>query len=69
MSAAAEKYREMSVDELRKKESDLRKELFNLRYQHATHQLENTAKIRLVRRDIARVKTIINEKLRQDTGE
>ncbi len=69
MSAAAEKYREMSVDELRKRESDLRKELFNLRYQHATHQLENTAKIRLVRRDIARVKTIINEKLRQDTGE
>ena len=69
MSAAAEKYREKSVDELRKRESDLRKELFNLRYQHATHQLENTAKIRLVRRDIARVKTIINEKLRQDTGE
>ncbi len=69
MSAAVEKYREMSVDELRKRESDLRKELFNLRYQHATHQLENTAKIRLVRRDIARVKTIINEKLRQDTGE
>ncbi len=57
-----EKLRDLSVDELREKDVDLRKELFNLRFQHATHQLENTSRLRLVRRDIARVNTIIREK-------
>ncbi len=60
--SAADKYREMTVEELRKKDQDLRKELFNLRFQHATHQLENTARLKLVRREIARVNTIIREK-------
>ncbi len=54
--------REMTIDELRKKDQELRKELFNLRFQHATHQLENTARLKLVRREIARVNTIIKEK-------
>ncbi len=60
--SAADKLREMTIEELRKKDQDLRKELFNLRFQHATHQLENTARLRTVRREIARVNTIIREK-------
>ncbi|WP_407932050.1 50S ribosomal protein L29 [Dissulfurimicrobium hydrothermale] len=51
----------LTVEELIKKESDLRHELFNLRFQHGTHQLENIMRIRSVRRDIARIQTIINE--------
>ncbi len=57
-----ESFRDLSVDELRQKDIELRKELFNLRFQHATHQLENTSRLKLVRRDIARVNTIIREK-------
>jgi len=60
--SVADKLRDMTIEELRKKEQDLRKELFNLRFQHATHQLENTARLRTVRREIARVITIIREK-------
>ncbi len=60
----ASELRELSLDELLEKEKDLRQELFNLRFQHATHQLENTMRIRTVRRDIARLKTIYNEKRR-----
>ncbi len=60
----AETLRELSIDELQEKERDLRQELFNLRFQHATHQLENSMRIRQVRRSIARVLTIINEKKR-----
>ncbi|MGQ9813054.1 MAG: 50S ribosomal protein L29 [Dissulfurimicrobium sp.] len=58
---SAKELRELNQDELRKKESDLRHELFNLRFQHATHQLENVMRIRSVRRDIARIQTVINE--------
>ncbi len=58
----AENLRELSIEELRDKEGDLRQELFNLRFQHATHQLENAMRIRTVRRSIARVLTIIKEK-------
>ncbi len=57
----ASEIREMSLDELRAKEAELNKELFNLRMRHSTGQLENPLKIRLVRRDIARVKTILRE--------
>ncbi|HHT19892.1 MAG TPA: 50S ribosomal protein L29 [Tissierellia bacterium] len=53
--------RELSVGELNTKLNDLKAELFNLRFQHATGQLENNARIKLVRRDIARVKTLIHE--------
>jgi len=58
----ATELRGKSPDELRKQLEDLRKEAFNLRFQAATGQLENTARMRLVRRDAARVKTILNEK-------
>ena len=52
----------MSVEELNVKLNDLKKDLFNLRFQNATNQLENPKRITEVRRDIARVKTVITEK-------
>jgi len=49
-------------DELRDELRDLKKEAFNLRFQQASGQLENTARVRDVRRDIARVQTVLNER-------
>ncbi|MBI5598515.1 MAG: 50S ribosomal protein L29 [Deltaproteobacteria bacterium] len=57
--------RETGVEELRGKVGELAKELFNLRLQHSMGQLENPLKLRLIRRDIARIKTIISEKERK----
>lgn len=54
----------LTVDELGQKEKDLRKELFNLRFQMATGEIENPMRIRTVRKDIARVLTIKSEKLK-----
>jgi large subunit ribosomal protein L29 len=54
--------RQMTVDQLDDELAKLRKEQFNLRFQRATGQLENTARVRQVRRDIARVSTIAAEK-------
>ncbi|MEM8788574.1 MAG: 50S ribosomal protein L29 [Pseudomonadota bacterium] len=54
--------REKSPDELRKELETLKKEAFNLRFQGATGQLENTARMRAVRRDVARVQTVLNQK-------
>jgi large subunit ribosomal protein L29 len=54
--------RDLSPEELAKKETELNKELFNLRYQLHSAQLENTARIRQVRKDIARLKTVTGEK-------
>ncbi len=51
----------MSVDDLKAKLKDLKTELFNLRFQHATNQLENPMSIRAVKKDIARVLTAINK--------
>ena len=53
--------RELSTEELGRKLTDLKKDLFNLRMQHATNQLENPIRIADVRRDIARVKTLLRE--------
>jgi len=58
----AEDLRQESPDELSDELAALRKEQFNLRFQAASGQLENTARVREVRRDIARVKTIMNER-------
>ena len=52
--------RAKSADELKDQLVSLRKEAFNLRFQAASGQLENTARVRQVRRDIARVKTILD---------
>ena len=54
--------RAMTVDQLDDEALKLKKERFNLRFQRATGQLENTARVRQVRRDIARVKTIAAQK-------
>ena len=56
--------RAMTVDELSQKEQDLRRELFNLRFQLATGEIENPMRIHAVRKDIARVLTIKSEKLK-----
>jgi len=58
----ANEVRKMSTSELEEKLSDLKKDLFFLRMQHATNQLDNPVKISLVKKDIARVQTIIREK-------
>ena len=54
-----------TVDELKTSLEALRKEQFNLRFQKATGQLENTARVREVRRDIARVKTVLHARTAQ----
>ena len=58
----AKELREKTPDQLRDELANLKKEAFNLRFQQATNQLENTARMRDVRRNAARVKTILNEK-------
>lgn len=57
-----EKIREMNDTELDNELKKMKNELFNLRFQHVTGQLENPIKMRDVKRDIARVKTVIREK-------
>ena len=58
----AQELRNLSIAELHDKLSDFRQELFNLRFQHATAQLENTQRIPRVKRTIARILTILREK-------
>jgi len=60
----ASEIHELSIEELETKEKELVEALFNLRFQHATNQLDNTAQLGKTRRDIARVKTILAEKRR-----
>lgn len=57
----AKEIRELSVEELEVKLTELKKDLFNLRLQHATNQLDNPTRIAEVKRDIARVNTILRE--------
>ena len=57
--------RARTEDELSEEVETLGKEIFNLRFQRASGQLENTARVRQVRRDIARIKTILGERRRQ----
>ena len=54
--------RGLSVEDLNKKLNDLKKDLFMLRMQHATNQLDNPLQLAAVKKDIARIKTIIREK-------
>jgi large subunit ribosomal protein L29 len=60
----ASELRDKTPDELRDQLTRLKKEAFNLRFQKATGQMENTARMRIVRRDTARVLTVLNEKAR-----
>ncbi len=54
--------RELDVEELERRLVDTRRELFNLRFQHATGQLENTGQLKQVRKNIARILTVLNQK-------
>jgi len=58
----AKEARELGVEELWQRDKELREEYFNLKFQLATNQLANTAKLQQVRKDIARVETILKEK-------
>ena len=58
----ANEIRNMTTDELNSKLTDLKKDLFMLRMQHAINQLDNPLKIQSVKKDIARIKTILREK-------
>ncbi|MFA5527926.1 MAG: 50S ribosomal protein L29 [Peptostreptococcales bacterium] len=58
----ADKLREMTEQELNSEVLKLKNELFNLRFQHATGQLENPIRMRMVKKEIARAKTILREK-------
>jgi large subunit ribosomal protein L29 len=54
--------RDLTTEELAAKLKELNEELFKLRFQHSTNQLDNTGRLRGARRDLARVKTVLNEK-------
>ena len=65
----ASEIKEMNIEEMQQKASDLKEELFNLRFQHETGQLENPQKMKETKRDIARVKTLIKQsELNKETG-
>jgi large subunit ribosomal protein L29 len=63
-----DKVRELSADELRGKEKELQEQLFKLRFQKSIGQLDNGMKMREIRRDIARVKTMLRQKESQAPG-
>ncbi|MGB1547689.1 MAG: 50S ribosomal protein L29 [Alphaproteobacteria bacterium] len=65
----AEDLRSKSLDELEDNLLNLRKEIFNLRFQRTSGQLESTAQLRHARRDIARIKTILNERVRAEKSD
>jgi large subunit ribosomal protein L29 len=63
----AAEVRELDVEELEQRLAKARRELFNLRFQHATGQLENTGQLKEIRKNIARLLTILNQK-KQENG-
>ena len=63
----ANELRDMSAAELTKKLAELKEELFNLRFQHAINQLENPGRIETVKKDIARVKTVMRSNELKDS--
>ena len=66
---SATELRDKTPDQLREELVNLKKEQFNLRFQAATGALENPARMKLVRRDVARVMTVLNEKAADAAGE
>ena len=64
-----EEIRKMSVEEMQAKLSDMREELMKLRFQQVTGQLTDTSHLRLLRRDVARMETIFNERTRTTVQE
>jgi len=61
----ARELRDLSDDELRSKEEELKDQLFKLKFQHTLGQLENAMKLKSIKKDIARIKTILREKERE----
>lgn len=62
----ASEIRELTIEELKQRELDISEELFNLKFQLATSQLENKMRVPQLKKDLARVKTIIREKQKQE---
>jgi len=62
MARSTEKFRQMGTEELETQERELSEQVFRLRFQHATGQAESLKKLRVVRRDLARVKTLRRER-------
>ena len=62
----AAEVRELDVEELEQRLAETRQELFNLRFQHATGQLENTGQLKEVRKNIARILTVLNRKQQEN---
>jgi large subunit ribosomal protein L29 len=54
--------KELTKEELLKKKKDTKEELFNLRFQHSTGQLENTSRLKLLKKDVAKIETILRQK-------
>jgi large subunit ribosomal protein L29 len=54
--------KELTREELLKRKKDIKEELFNLRFQHSTGQLENTARLKLLKKDVAKIETILRRK-------
>jgi large subunit ribosomal protein L29 len=57
----AEEYRERTFEELQQMQRDLRQDVFNLRFQHSTGQLDDVSRLRMAKRNLARVKTVLRE--------
>jgi len=58
----AKELRELTPEELLKREKDLKEEIFNLRFQHSTGQLDNTSRMKLIKKDVARIEMVLHEK-------
>lgn len=59
----AKELKELTIEELRSKQKEVQETLFNLRFQHATGLLENTMRIPMTRKDLARIKTVLSAKM------
>jgi large subunit ribosomal protein L29 len=64
----AKELRDLTAEELLKRKKDLKEEAFNLRFRHSTGQLENTSRLKLVRKDIARLELVLHEKVAHRQG-
>jgi len=58
----AKELRELTPEEIAKKQKDLKEEVFNLRFRHSTGQLENTSRMKIIKKDLARVTMVLREK-------
>jgi large subunit ribosomal protein L29 len=58
----AKELRELAAEELLKRKKDLKEEVFNLRFRHSTGQLDNTSRMKLIKKDIARIELVLHEK-------